>query len=160
MSIEFHYQLTGTGWSKCTLIVDDSHVTVTASYLSDALRSFVAAVCRILDGTPDSTATFDEEPGEYRWRFFRIDDDTIRIQILEFEDLWSDKPDSNGKSISDIQCRLLTFGGAVYDGCKRLLAEHGRDGYKEKWHEHSFPDVDLAELERLLDAERTRRTKR
>ena len=139
--------------------MNESRVTVTALYLSDALRSVVAAVCRILDDLPDSTASFDEEPGEYRWRFFRIDDNTIRILILEFDDLWTGKPDSDGKSIFDVQCQLRTFGGAVYHGCKRLLAEHGRDEYKYKWHEHDFPDSEFTELERLLNAKPTRRTK-
>ncbi len=75
--------------------------------------------------------------------------------ILEFADVWSNKPDSDGKPIFDVQCRLRTFAGAVYDGCKRLLAECGRDGYREKWHEHDFPDTDFDELKRLLDAPKT-----
>ncbi len=137
--------------------MNELHVTVTASSLSDALRSVVSAVCRILDGLSDSTAIFDEEPGEYRWRFFRVDDDTIRILILEFDDLWTGKPDSDGKTIFDVQCRLRTFAGAVYDGCKRLLAEHGRDGYRDKWHKHEFPDSEFTTLRRLLDAKPTRR---
>lgn len=156
MSIEFRYQLTGKGWAECTLIVNDSHVTVTASYLSNALRSFVSAVCRILDGIPDATSSFDEEPGEYRWRLFRIDDNTIRILIIEFDNLWSDKPDAEGKAIFDVQCSLRAFAGGVYDGCRRLLAEYGRDGYKDKWHEHAFPDTEFAELGRLLDGKQIR----
>jgi hypothetical protein len=75
LSIEFRYHLTGVGWSECTLIVDDAHVTVTASYLSDALRSLISAVCRVLEGIAEATATFDEEPGEFRWRLFRVGDD-------------------------------------------------------------------------------------
>lgn len=146
MSIEFRYELTGTGWSECTLIVNDSQVTVTASYLSDALRSLLSAVCRVLDGIPEATAQFDEEPGEYRWRLFRVDDEMIRVMILEFNDLWSNKPDSDGKPIFDVQCRLRTLAGAVYDGCKRLLAEHGHSGYKEKWLEHEFPDSEFEML--------------
>src|SRR5215831_8617906 len=99
MSVEFRYQLTGAGWSECTLIVGDSHATVTASYLSDALRSFLSAVCRVLSGLPEATATFDEEPGEFRWRFHRKGDDRLQILILEFDELWSGKPDSDGKPI-------------------------------------------------------------
>ena len=152
VSIQFRYQLTGAGWSECTLIVDDVCVTVTASYLSDALRSLVSAICRMLDGNREATACFDEEPGEFRWRFFRIGDDMVRILILEFDDLWSHKPDSDGHPIFDVQCRLRTFAGAVYDGCKRLLAELGADGYKAKWIEHDFPDGEVAELRRLLAA--------
>ena len=134
-------------------------MTVTASYLSDALRSLISAVCRVLEGIAEATAAFDEEPGEFRLRLFRIDDELVRVLILQFEDLWSDKPDSDGKPIFDVQCRLRTFAGAVYDGCKRLLAEHGHAGYKEKWHEHDFPVSEFEELKLLLDAKQTRRTK-
>ena len=155
LSVEFRYDLVGVGWSECTLIIDDTHVTVTASYLSDALRDLVAAVSRVTAGLPDATASFDEEPGEYRWRLFRIDDDTIRVLILEFDELWSNKPDSDGKPIFDSRCRLRTFAGAVYDGCRRLLANHGHDGYREKWHEHDFPETEVRELRRLLDTPKT-----
>ena len=79
--------------------------------------------------------------------------------ILEFDDSWSDKPDSDGKPIFDVRCRLRTFANAVYDGCKQSLAEHGHAGYKEQWHEHDFPDSEFEELKRLLDAKQTRRTK-
>ena len=150
MSVEFRYELTGSGWSECTLIVGEVHVSVTASYLSDALRSLLSAVCRILSGANEATASFDEEPGEYRWRFLRVDDERLRIRIFEFDDLWSDRPDSDGQQICDVECRLRTFAGAVLSGCKDLLATHGRDGYKEKWVRHHFPDANYDELRRLL----------
>lgn len=155
LSVEFRYDLVGVGWSECTLINGDNHVTVTASYLSDALRELVAAVCRVTSGMPEATASFDEEPGEYRWRLFRIDDETLRISILEFDELWSNKPDSYGKPVFDSQCRLRTFAGAVYDGCKRLLAKYGHDGYREKSHDHNFPETEVRELKRLLDHRKT-----
>lgn len=155
LSVEFRYDLVGVGWSECTLIINDAHVTVTASYLSDALRELIAAVCRVIAGLPDATASFDEEPGEYRWRLYRIDEETIRVLILEFDELWSNKPDSDGRSIFDSQCRLRTFAGAVYDGCKRLLAKYGNDGYREKWHDHDFPETEFRELKCLLDNTKT-----
>jgi hypothetical protein len=159
MSVDFHYRLAGAGWSECTLIVDEAHVTATASYLSDALRSLLSAVCRVLAGMPDATAAFDEEPGEYRWRLFRIDDARVRILVLQFDELWSDQPDSDGKPIFDIQCRLRTFAGAVYDGCKQLLAKHGLAGYKKEWPEYEFPVADFEELGRQLKSKQLRRTK-
>lgn len=150
MSFEFRYQLTGSGWSECTLVVDSATITLTASYLSDALRSLLGAVCRVLSGMPDATASFDEEPGEYRWRFYRIDNGRVRIVVLEFDDLWTSKPDSEGTPIFDVECRLRSFAGAIYDGCKKLLEKCGREGYKEKWVEHDFPDAEFEELGRLL----------
>lgn len=153
MSIEFRYQLVGTGWSACKLTVDGSQVNVTASYLSDALGSLIAALCRVLNGQPDSTAIFEEEPGEYRWRFFRVDDTTIRLLILQFDGSEFNQPESEGISIFDVRCRLWTFAGAVFDGCQRLLEEHGREGYGKLWV-GAFPDAEFAELKQLLDAKR------
>ena len=43
MGVEFSYELTGAGWAECTLRIGEQCVTVTASYLSDALGDLAAA---------------------------------------------------------------------------------------------------------------------
>ena len=155
IGIEFLYQLTGPGWSECTLIVHESSITVTASSLSDGLRSLISAICRVVDGISDATASFAEEPGEYRWRLYRIDEATIRILILEFDELWSHRPDTDGKPIFDVRCRLHNFAGAVYHGCVELLEEYGHEGYKDQWRKHEYPSEEIDTLKRLLNSENT-----
>jgi hypothetical protein len=69
MSLAFSYQLQGHGWAECRLEIDDQHATLTASYLSDALGDLASATTAALRGHPRPTASFAEEPGEYRWIF-------------------------------------------------------------------------------------------
>jgi hypothetical protein len=68
VSVSFAYHLVGSGWAECTIAVDEQHATMTASYLSDAFGDLLGAVIRMVDGQPEATASFAEEPGEYRWR--------------------------------------------------------------------------------------------
>ena len=93
MSISFAYNLVGSGWAECTIAVDKLHATMTASYLSDAFGDLLDAVIRMVEDQPEATASFAEEPGEYRWRFFRKEPDRLLIRILDFPQLWGDRPD-------------------------------------------------------------------
>ena len=47
---EFEYELTGTGWSQARVADEHCHVTLTASYLSDALRSLIEAAALAVEG--------------------------------------------------------------------------------------------------------------
>src|SRR5262245_63524255 len=92
-SVSFAYRLVGSGWAECTIAIDEQHAAMTASYLSDAFGDLLGAVIRMVEGQPEATASFAEEPGEYRWRFFRKEPDRILIRILDFPELWGDRPD-------------------------------------------------------------------
>ena len=85
---------------------------MTASYLSDAFGDILGAVIRMVEGQPEATASFAEEPGEYRWRFIRKEPDRLIIRILDFPQLWGNRPDEEGKVLFEAECRLRTFAGA------------------------------------------------
>jgi len=148
MSVSFSYNLEGCGWSTCTVAIDDQYVTMTASYLPDAFGDLLGAMIRLLEGEPEATASFAEEPGEYRWRCFRKDKDRLYVRILEFPDLWEYRPDEEGKPILEAECRLRTFAGAVLAESQRLLLKHGVEGYLGMWVQHDFP---LQKQERLRE---------
>src|SRR5215470_15910477 len=112
MGITFAYHLAGSGWAECTIAIDEQRASVTASYLSDAFGDLLSAVIRMVEGQPEATASFAEEPGEYRWRFFRKEPDRLHIRILEFPNLWGNWPDEEGEGVFDAECRLRTFAGA------------------------------------------------
>lgn len=150
MSISFAYHLVGSGWAECTLVVEEQQATITASYLSDAFGDLLGAMIRMLEGQPEATASFTEEPGEYRWRFFRKEPDRMLIRILDFPQLWGDRPDEEGKVLFEAECRLRTFAGAVLSEAQRLLEKHGREGYLGMWHEHDFPLEKQERLRQLL----------
>jgi hypothetical protein len=155
VSVSFEYHLVGSGWAECTISVDDQHATMTASYLSDAFGDLVGAVIRMVEGQPEATASFAEEPGEYRWRFFRKETDRLLVRILDFPQLWGDRPDDEGKVLFEAECRLRTFAGAVLSESQRLLEKYGPEGYLGMWHEHEFP---LEKQERLRQLLRHRTT--
>ena len=150
MSIQLSYRLVGSGWAECTISIDGTAVTISASYLSDALDELGRAIADILRGEPSSTAAFDEEPGEYRWRFDHVANDRVRVRILDFPELWGHKPDEAGECIFEAECRIRTLAGELVSTMQGLLTEHGLEGYKEKWVEHDFPEKRLAQLQHLL----------
>jgi hypothetical protein len=155
MSLSITYRLTGTGWATCTLSDGNSSCELTASYLSDALRSLVLSATAVLSGFMRVSFRFDEEPGEYRWVISSPRLNEIELEILAFEELWGDRPDSEGKSLFKTRCLPETFAKAVARAAQSILEEHGEAGYLERWSDHPFPIAQFEELNRLLkDQER------
>lgn len=150
MSVNISYKLTGAGWAECSLAINDQAIVTTASYLSHALESLLQGIVDIMRGLAEARASFDEEPGEYRWIFRRIDEENLDIKILWFDELWNKQADDKGRIIFEADCRLRTFAGAVLSASQEVLAEHGLDGYKDKWGEHHFPEALQTELKGLL----------
>ena len=137
--IKIDYILTGTGWSKCTISTDDISTTISASYLGDALGNLLSAILKLINGEKEATISFDEEPGEYRWRFKTTSDKIVHLTILEFDELWGNKPDSEGRKVFDTECQLRDLTAAVFNTAQKILLEYGEEGYIQKWIEHPFP---------------------
>lgn len=93
MCLSIQYNLTGRGWSECIIEIDDQQAHLTASYLSNALADLLDAVAAVVRGADEATASFTEEPGEYRWRFRRVSQDRLCVRILWFNEIWSNYPD-------------------------------------------------------------------
>jgi hypothetical protein len=145
------YSLTGRGWSECTVEIGERRAHLTASYLSDALGDLLSAVVHLVRGANETTASFAEEPGEYRWRFRRVDPDQVWVRILWFNEFPNKRPDEEGEVVLDGRCRLRTFAGAVLAASQQVLREHGPDGYHRQWGNSEFPLHRQEELKRLLD---------
>lgn len=155
--IEIRYRLVGTGWAECRVADVDKSVTVTASYLSDALASLADAVLAMLNGAKEARASFDEEPGEYRWVFNRrgdASDSPISVWIFEFQHLWSDKADEEGELIFETSCPVIELAKAAVECLDEVKQMDGEVGYKEKWVEHDFPARTYAQLKAHLLASR------
>jgi len=149
--VEFRFTLTGTGWAESRIAVGDAWAGPTASYLSDALGDLLHAVRELAEGAEEVRATWDEEPGEFRW-IFRRNGQSVHLLILAFPE-WRaivDSPDTNGTVLLDADCALVDLIGAVVAGTRKVLDEHGVEGYNVKWVEHPFPADDLRALERSL----------
>ena len=141
--LRIDYRLTGSGWSECTIHADGRECEISASYLSDALGKLVLAGVAVLAGAQSVSVGFDEEPGEYRWAIVMTDNGTVRLDVLEFGELWGNRPDAEGKSLLTFSCAPLEFGKAVCAMAEEVLKKHGLAGYKERWAEHDFPVAEL-----------------
>jgi hypothetical protein len=149
--VRFDYRLKGTGWAEAVVAHQGSSVTVTASYLSDALGNLLAALLDVLNGEGESRVSWDEEPGEYRW-IITGHSDYLGIEILEFSELWGDKSDSEGKQAFQVFVPLTEAVAAFIAGADAVLLEHGEAGYLEQWHEHPFPSALLGALKERATA--------
>lgn len=153
--VSFAYHLVGCGWAECTIAIEEKRATMTASYLSDAFGDLLGAVVRMVEGQPEATASFADEPREYRWRFIRKQPDRLIVRILDFPQLWGNRSDEEGKVMFEAECRLRTFAGAVLAESQRLLEKHGPEGYLDMWRHNEFP---LEKHERLRQCLRQRTT--
>lgn len=150
--VEFSFRLTGTGWAEGRIAIANSVATPTASYLSDALGDLIRAVRSLLEGAEEARASWEVEPGEYRWVFQRSGSE-VRTRLLAFPDVYAHAADAEGEPLIDVTCLLLDLARAVASGAQRVLDEFGLDGYDQRWVEHAFPSGDLIAVERLLRPE-------
>jgi hypothetical protein len=151
-NVEFEFRLVGTGWADARIAIGHEFATPTASYLSDALGDLIRAVRALCEGAHEARASWDEEPGEYRW-IFRRGGSTVRVRLLAFPE-WRavvDAPDADGEVLLDAECHVSDLGSAIASGARRLLDEVGADAYHEKWVEDPFPVDELTALERSLN---------
>tara|TARA_R110002111_G_C5979336_1_gene370953 strand:+ start:1299 stop:1802 length:504 start_codon:yes stop_codon:yes gene_type:complete len=152
------YKLPSYGCARCEIELGTQQAIVTASFLSDALGQLVTATLQLRQGSYMSFASFDEEPGEFRWvfNFHKIPDDDvagIRVRIYKFDDLWSCKPTNEGTKILDGMVQIKNFYRSMLDMIENVFAEYGEAGYREKWNgqDHGFPTTTYNELARLLN---------
>jgi hypothetical protein len=150
LDLTINFEVSGTGWAKCTLHSAESVSTITASYLSDALRRLVLAATAVVSGFSQVTFCFDEEPGEYRWIISSPRINEVTVDIRKFGELWGERPDADGEHIFQTKCLPVTFASAVSKAANTVLASMGESEYAEKWSEHPFPTAQLQELDRLL----------
>ncbi len=114
VSLSIEYRLVGSGWAECRIVTTGGEYTViTASYLSDALGNLILAAVGVLVGFTRLSFGFDEEPGEYRWVIRTTGDNDLVVEVLSFDESWSNKPDSEGKPLLRIECSRLQFARAV-----------------------------------------------
>jgi len=150
MKLNFTFRLTGVGWAECHIADEISACTVSASYLSDALRYLVLAATAVLSGFRSATFSFELEPGEIRWLVSSPRINEIEITIVQFRDLYADQLVAEGTTLFKTKCRPRVFAEAVNHAASLILREVGEDGYAKQWNMAPFPSLQLRELARLL----------
>lgn len=153
MALAFSYDLVAIGWAQCEFEVVDKHIKITASYLSDVLGSLSSAVVCLVKGQPEARASFTEEPGEYRWLFTRVDQHSVRVQVMDFAEWLGYKPDEQGRIILEATCDIGLLARTVLAELRRINAKYPGKAYREMWVEHDFPSSQMNELAELLRSE-------
>lgn len=154
MKLTFTYRLVGRGWSEAILSDGVRHVTITASYLDDAITLLAEAVIALLQTANRASCNWADEPGEYRWLLDRRGDD-LSITILWFDQTFSRKPDEAGRVVFSVEGTLRRFAVQLRNQLQELLERHGAEGYKQLWG-YDFPFSDYEKLTSLIHASRTR----
>ncbi len=140
--------LTGRGWVEASLSDGSHELTLTASYLSDALSDLLWIVISLVEGAQEGTCAWQQEPGEYRWLFSR-QEEQIEIRLLWFSETFSQRPDEEGECHLLLTCSLLKFATKIQRQYKHLLSTWGDAGYRETWG-YPFPHIELLKLKHLL----------
>ena len=146
------YQLVGTGWSVCRLNAGALETEISASYLSDALGNLILSALAVASGFRSVSFGFDQEPGEYRWIIETVDTDLVRLRIVEFGELWGNKPDDAGRLHFEVSMRPRQYAEAVASAAEDVLVAHGLNGYAERWADHKFPERELTLLRSAIES--------
>jgi len=142
--INFSCQLIEYGWLEVTLVTKDIEEKFTASYLSDAANDLIIGLALLLEGQNETICLLEDEPGEYRWLFRRLDD-YFELKILRLEDTFSRKDNDNAELIFYGTEDLRKFAHRVLRQFNLIKSQHTVDGYKKTWG-HEFPSKAIERL--------------
>jgi len=145
------YRLVGRGWARAYISAGECEITLTISYLSDALRDLARAVISLFDSRSNGEANccWHTEPGEYRWLMKR-QGDAVMLRIVEFDDCFSRAADDQGQLLFAAKCSLLRLATQIRGQMRQLVNEIGGHGYREQWVSHEFPTRELEQLTTLI----------
>jgi hypothetical protein len=99
--------------------------------------------------TTPNTSLFTDEPGEHECVVTRTGTDGVQIRVFWYQD-WTPPGRDTGDEVFVCDATVSEFCQTVFACCKRLLDEHGEDGYKGRWIAHEFPIETFERLSRLL----------
>ena len=138
------------GWATASISDGDATVETDVSYLSDALGDLARAARGILRGMPETSFSFQQEPGEHRFVVSR-QDDGVRVNVYRFADTFSRA--GTCEPVMVAKCSMREFATECINCLRRVLDEHGEAGYRQRWQNADFPLQeyrDLLELRREL----------
>jgi hypothetical protein len=152
MEMKFEYDLAGSGWAESMISVNEQSLSMTVSYLSDALGHLTKAVVRLLNGAEEAEVRFMDEPGEHRWLIRKRENDKVSIEIEWFEDWpsWGFAEKDSGSLVFTAEVSLWEFARHVRAALDKSVDKYGLEGYKKEWIAHKFPSKDYRILKGML----------
>lgn len=146
--INFNFELIEKGWVKATISNEKNIIIIFSSFLSDGLHDLINSVCRIAQGDGESSCSWQEEPGQYRWLFSRKGNQ-VTLRILWFDDTFSRASDERGVEKFCGSEILITFERNIIRAFDGLKYKYGIDEYK-RIYAYDFPKKDLERLKLLF----------
>lgn len=140
MGFRLDYDLQQHGWADVTVELDGQNHLLRVSYLSDALRDLLDAVWGLTNGALETSVFLEREPTVWRW-VLRRDGDSVLVDVQELEG----RSERGGVVIHGSVALAELAAEFVREG-RRLLAEYGEDGYRERWVANDFPSASLERL--------------
>lgn len=156
MRFEFGLARDTPGWADPSIEVDGDVLRMCASYLTDALGDLLNALLKLLNGSPDASCRWTQEPADWEWRFDRPNEDDITLRIRFVRDGFRAPPQrfSDEDARLTVHAPLVDIVQAIAGGARRCLDEVGPSGFAEQWMESPFPGLQLETLERWLATDR------
>jgi hypothetical protein len=150
------YSLDNHGCANFAVSNGEPSLQISASYLSDALGDFARAARGVLRGMLEVAFQFVCEPGQHRFVIARRDED-ILIQIFYLPREFAVRL-NKAELVLTAAADVRSFANVAINCLRRVLDEHGEEGYRRRWKNHEFPRqelADLLELRRELAAQRS-----
>ena len=130
MSLRIEFQITGYGDLDVTIWVDQTHRTLAASYLSDAVGEFVKAVQVVTTGESRAgSVVLLREPQAAVVTFI------MRSSSVE---IWVDDSERQSAPVMLGAASSNELGAAL----RQAVDGIDRDQYREEWPYHEFPVLD------------------
>lgn len=141
------YILHEAGWATAAIEHDGRQREMRVSYLGDALLMMLERTILLLEGADSIRFGFADEPGGHEFVVTRGSTDSVHVQVFSYQ---RDGDDEIGNEVFACSSTTAEFCQQVFECCKRVLDEHGEEGYKERWYAHEFPTETFEHLSRML----------
>ena len=144
---QLSYTLGEHGWATAAFGDGATEpVEVQVSYMSDALRDFARAVRSIVQGFPETSFRFVEEPGSHEFVLTR-EGSGVRVDVYRSANMFTGR----GERLLSATCGVRELTTTCVNCLRGVLDEHGEAEYRRRWRAGDFP---MAEYRELLELRR------
>ena len=147
--MELSLNLEEHGWLDIVVTTKErQEIEISASFLYDCLDDMAGKTAALAEGAVEAIATVQTEPGEYRFRFIRLDADRCRVQLFKMGDNFSSKAIKEGRRLLSEEMELLRLLRIVQREFTGLQALGGEE-YKRRWSS-DFPADKVERISRAI----------
>jgi len=144
---DFTFRLFGSGWLEAELTGDGQELSIQASHLSDAPADLLISVNQLLNGRPEATCCWQEEPGAYQWVLTKEGRDVF-IKLY-----WYDKsfPKYSDKApvVFSGRDEMIRFARCILRAFSTRALGVSASEYQKMWG-YGYPEAELSRLRTLI----------